>query len=94
MLERQITVAGGGSHVSAAPILRPRSRSASVIDRLPHDHPRRTLVLDRRPGNRTAILRSEISSTGAMAVPIAGVRLGHSTTRRRGGRRPPREDPA
>jgi hypothetical protein len=33
--------------------------------------------------------------TGAMAVPIAGVRFGHSTTRRRGGRRPPpREDPA
>jgi hypothetical protein len=33
--------------------------------------------------------------TGAMAVPIAGVRFGHLTTRRRGGRRtPPREDPA
>jgi len=33
--------------------------------------------------------------TGAMAVPIAGVRFGHSTTRRRGGRRPPsREDAA
>jgi hypothetical protein len=54
--------------------LRPRSRSASVIDRLLKnqnpleiviifDHPRRTLVLDRRPGNRAANLRSEISST-------------------------------
>ena len=85
--------------------LRSRSRSASVIDRLLKnqnhwkiviifDHPRRTLVLDRRPGNRAAILRSEIHRHGAMAVPIAGVRFGHSTTRRRGGRRlPPREDP-
>jgi hypothetical protein len=27
--------------------------------------------------------------TGAVAVPIAGVRFGHSTSRRRGGRRPP-----
>jgi hypothetical protein len=31
--------------------------------------------------------------TGTMAVPIAGVRFGHSTSRRRGGRRPqPRKD--
>jgi hypothetical protein len=51
--------------------LRARSRSASVIDDcskirtrrkivMIFDHPRRTLVLDRRPGNRAAILRSEI----------------------------------
>jgi hypothetical protein len=65
------------SHVAAAPIcLRPRSRSASVIDRLLKnqnplkiviifDHPRRTLVLDRRPGNRAAILRSEIHRHGS-----------------------------
>jgi hypothetical protein len=33
--------------------------------------------------------------TGAMAVPIADVRFGHSMTRRRDGRRPlPSEDPA
>jgi hypothetical protein len=54
------------------------------------------LVVGRRPGNRAAILRSEIhGQPGAMAVPIAGVRFGRSPTRRRGDRRPPpREDPA
>jgi hypothetical protein len=64
------------SHVAAAPNLRSASRSPWVIDRLlknqnplekrnnlrsssPH------LVLDRRPGNRAAILRSEIHGHGS-----------------------------
>ena len=52
-------------------------------------------VVGRRPGNRAAILRPKFVDAGAMAVPIASVRFGHSTTRRRGARRPPpREDPA
>ena len=79
--------------------LRPPSRFASVIDRLlrnqnplenrnnlrsssPH------LVVGRRPGNRAAILRPKFMDAGAMAVPITGVRFGHSTTRRRGAWRP------
>src|SRR5215469_863271 len=86
--------------------LRPPSRSARVIDRLlknqnplenrnnlrsssPH------LVVGRRPENRAAILRPKFMDAGAMAVPIASVRFGHSTTRRQRARRPPpREDPA
>src|SRR5262249_42002749 len=51
-------------------------------------------------GNERVMARAEqqglpyLSSTREpSAVPIAGVRFGHSTTRRRGGRRPPpRED--
>ena len=73
--------------------LRPPSRSAPVTDRLlknqnplenrnnlrsssPH------LVAGRRPGNRASILRPKFMDAGAMAVPIASVRFGHSTTRR------------
>ena len=86
--------------------LRPRSRSASVIDRLlknqnplencnnlrlssPH------LVVGKRPGTAPQFCGPKFIDAGAMAVPIASVRFGHSTTRRRGARRPPpREDPA
>ena len=50
--------------------------------------------MGRRPGNRAAILCPKFMDAGAMAVPIASVRFGHSTARRRGARRPPREDPA
>ena len=56
--------------------LRPRSRSASVIDRLlknqnplenrnNHRSSSQHPVLDRRPGNRAAILRSEIHRHGS-----------------------------
>jgi hypothetical protein len=80
--------------------LRSRSRSASVIDRLLKNQnpleiviifhrPRRTLVLDRRPGNRAAILRSEIHRHGRNGCSDRRCSVRAFTTRRRGGRRPP-----
>jgi hypothetical protein len=53
------------------------------------DHPRRTWSWAnvRRTAPQFAV--GKFMDTGAMAVPIAGVRFGHSTSRRRGRRRPP-----
>ena len=71
MCRREGGVILGGCHVAAAPICGHDRGPRSVIDRLLKNqnhwkiaiifgHPRRTLVLDRHPGNRAAILRSEI----------------------------------
>jgi len=59
------------------------------------DHPRRSWSWADVRRTAPQFCGLKFMDTGAMAVPIAGVRFGHSTTRRRGGRRPPpREDPA
>jgi len=83
--------------------LRPASRFASVIDRLlrnqspleNHNNLRSSsphLVLGRRPGNRAAILRSEIHGHGSHSC--SDHRCGSGTRRRAAWRPPPREDPA
>ena len=58
------------------------------------NHPRLTLVLDRRPGNRAAILQPEIHRHGSHGCSHrrCSVRA-FNATRRRGRRLSPREDP-
>ena len=59
------------------------------------DHPRRSWSSTDVRGTAPQFCGPKFIDTGAMAVPIAGVRFGRSTTRGRGDRRPPpREDPA
>ena len=86
--------------------LRPPSRSASVIDRLlknqnplencnNFDHPRRSRSWADVRRTAPQFCGLKFMDTGAMAVPIADVRLGHSMTRREtaGGRRLARTPP-
>ena len=58
-------------------------------------HPRRTWSWADVRGTAPQFCGPKFMETGAIAVPITGVRFGHSTARRRGAwRPPPREDPA
>ena len=80
--------------------LRSRSRSASVLTDCSKIRTRWKIVIIfdivAAPWSWTDVRRTapqfggrKFMDTGAIAVPIAGVRFGHSTSRRRGNRRPP-----